>query len=170
MKEGGYLAKGKVISKLSDLTPDARNANKGTERGNSRIERSLRQYGAGRSILIDKKGRIIAGNKTVENAAAIGLEEVTVVQTDGKRIIAVQRTDLGPARKPSAVPGPARGPPASRDETPLSSPSAAHPDRDVAWRARKPSLMWAVCALCAIIVGWNLRDSWKNPFCSQLLD
>ena len=40
----------------------------------------------------------------------------------------------------------------------------------IAWRARKPSLMWAVCALCAIIVGWNLRDSWKNPFCSQLLD
>src|ERR1019366_8707476 len=96
------LAKNKAITKLSDLTPDARNANKGTERGNAQIERSLRQYGAGRSILIDKKGRIIAGNKTVENAGAIGLEDVTVVQTDGKRIIAVQRTDLDLEAAPMA--------------------------------------------------------------------
>jgi|ERR1019366_1076740 DNA modification methylase len=49
-----------------------------------------------------KKGRIIAGNKTVENAGAIGMEDVTVVQTDGKRIIAVQRTDLDLEADPMA--------------------------------------------------------------------
>lgn len=80
--------------KISELIPDHANANKGTERGRYALEVSLRQYGAGRSILLDKNGRIIAGNKTVEVAADVGLEDVIVVQTDGKQIVAVQRTDL----------------------------------------------------------------------------
>ena len=80
--------------KLHELTPDHANANKGTERGRYALETSLRQYGAGRSILLDKNGRIIAGNKTAEVAADVGMEDVIVVQTDGKQIVAVQRTDL----------------------------------------------------------------------------
>jgi DNA modification methylase len=80
--------------KLHDLKPDTKNANKGTERGQQMIEASLRSYGAGRSILIDKNGRIIAGNKTAENFGAIGLEDVLVVQTDGTKLVAVQRMDL----------------------------------------------------------------------------
>jgi DNA modification methylase len=80
--------------KLSTLIPDGRNSNRGSERGNQMIEDSLRQYGAGRSILLDKHGNIVAGNKTVENAAAIGMEDVLVVQSDGTKLVAVQRTDL----------------------------------------------------------------------------
>jgi DNA modification methylase len=80
--------------KLHDLKPDTKNANKGTERGQQMIEASLRAYGAGRSILIDKNGRIIAGNKTAENFGSIGLEDVLVVQTDGTKLVAVQRMDL----------------------------------------------------------------------------
>jgi DNA modification methylase len=80
--------------KISDLIPDHANANKGTERGRYALEASLRQYGAGRSILLDKNGRIIAGNKTAEVAADVGLDDVLIVQTDGKQIVAVQRTDL----------------------------------------------------------------------------
>lgn len=80
--------------KLSDLAPDARNANKGTARGAAMIRASLRDYGAGRSILLDKNGAIIAGNKTAENAGALGHKEVIVVQTDGSQLVAVQRTDL----------------------------------------------------------------------------
>ena len=92
----------KALTKISDLLLDERNANKGTERGNAMIEHSLRQFGAGRSILIDKKGRVIAGNKTLENAAAMGLEDLVVVQTDGTKVVAVQRMDLDLARNPMA--------------------------------------------------------------------
>lgn len=81
-------------TKLSDLIPDDKNFNKGNEYGNSLIEKSFRKFGAGRSILIDKNNRIIAGNKSVENAAAIGLEDVQIVESDGKKIIAVKRTDI----------------------------------------------------------------------------
>jgi sporulation protein YlmC with PRC-barrel domain len=80
--------------KITDLKSDARNANKGTERGSAAIEASLRRFGAGRSILIDKNGAIIAGNKTAENAQAAGLEDVIVVPSDGTKLVAVQRTDL----------------------------------------------------------------------------
>ena len=81
-------------AKLSELLPDERNANQGTERGRYMLDHSLRQYGAGRSILVDKSGRIIAGNKTVEVAADVGLEDILVVQTDGTKMVVVQRVDL----------------------------------------------------------------------------
>src|ERR1035437_892001 len=83
-----------ISKKIAELVPDSCNANKGSPRGNQMIEDSLRQYGAGRSILLDKHGRIIAGNKTAENAGAIGMDDVIVVQSDGTKLVAVQRTDL----------------------------------------------------------------------------
>lgn len=36
----------------------------------------------------------MAGNKTAEVAADIGLDDVLIVQTDGRQLVAVQRTDL----------------------------------------------------------------------------
>jgi DNA modification methylase len=80
--------------KLSALTPDTRNANRGTARGRKMVRESLKRYGAGRSILLDKSGNIIAGNKTVEGALAMGMEDVQIVKSDGTKLIAVQRTDL----------------------------------------------------------------------------
>ena len=85
---------GQTTIALKALTPDDHNANKGTPRGTGMLEESLRKFGAGRSILADKHLRIIAGNKTLEGAAAIGLEGALVVQSDGTRLVVVQRTDL----------------------------------------------------------------------------
>ena len=84
----------KHIKAINDLTFDDRNANKGTARGSTMLERSLREYGAGRSILVDRNGKVIAGNKTLENAAGAGIDDLLVVQTDGTKIVAVQRIDL----------------------------------------------------------------------------
>jgi len=84
----------KDTAKLSDLIPDDKNFNKGSEFGGSLIEKSFRKFGAGRSILIDKNNRIIAGNKSVENAVSIGMEDLQIVESDGKRIIAVKRMDI----------------------------------------------------------------------------
>jgi len=81
-------------SKISDLIPDDKNFNKHTEYGTGLLEKSLRKFGGARSILIDRNNRIIAGNATIEGAAAIGMEDVQIVESDGKRIIAVKRTDI----------------------------------------------------------------------------
>lgn len=80
--------------KLSELKPDARNANKGTVRGMAALRKSLEKFGAGRSIVLDKHGQVIAGNKTIEQAANLGLDDVIVVRTSGDKLVAVLREDL----------------------------------------------------------------------------
>lgn len=79
---------------IKDLKFDDKNFNKHTEYGMSLLEKSLRENGAGRSILIDKDNNIIAGNGIVEAAGSVGLEKVKIVETSGDEIIAVKRTDI----------------------------------------------------------------------------
>lgn len=44
--------------------------------------------------MIDRDGRIIAGNKTASQADDAGIKDVIVVESDGSKLIAVKRTDL----------------------------------------------------------------------------
>lgn len=50
---------------IKDLKLDNRNANKHTEAGNKLLKKSINELGYGRSILLDKDERIIAGNGVV---------------------------------------------------------------------------------------------------------
>ena len=83
-----------IETSIEQLIPDDKNFNEGTEYGQHLIEESLRKFGAGRSILLDKNNRIIAGNKTTENCANVGLDDVIIVETDGTKLVAVKRTDI----------------------------------------------------------------------------
>jgi len=87
------MAKEKKI-KISELIPDDKNFNSGSEYGQSLIQKSFEKFGAGRSILIDKNNKIIAGNKSTENYGALGNEDVIIVESDGTKLIAVKRTDI----------------------------------------------------------------------------
>jgi hypothetical protein len=81
--------------KISDLTPDPKNANRGTERGRHLLETSLSQLGAGRSIVADANGIILAGNKTYAAfGGELGLEDTIEIETDGTQLVVVKRTDL----------------------------------------------------------------------------
>ena len=85
----------KVIeTNIESLVPDNNNFNKGTQYGDHLMDESLRRFGLGRSILIDKNNRIIAGNKTAEKAADIGFTDVVVVEVDGNQLVAVKRKDI----------------------------------------------------------------------------
>lgn len=90
---------------IADYSEDNSNANKGSPRGLGMIEDSLSQDGAGRSIVVDADGRIVAGNKTWEAAALAGIEDVIEVETDGHSLLVHKRTDwdltdtLGSARR-----------------------------------------------------------------------
>ena len=85
---------------IDDLKPDPNNFNLGTERGLAMLDYSLRQFGIGRSILIDKNGITIAGAKTLESAASLGFQSVMIVKTDGNQLVAVQRQDLDLSNDP----------------------------------------------------------------------
>jgi DNA modification methylase len=75
------------------VQPDPKNANKGTPRGTAMLAASLKTYGAGRSILVDRNGVVIAGSKTLEQAKKLGLD-VQVVDVDGQALVVVRRTNL----------------------------------------------------------------------------
>ena len=79
---------------IEELVQDDHNLNKGTEAGQKLMEKSFKDLGAGRSILVDKDGRIIAGNKSQLAAMAAGIKKVRVIETQGDELIAVKRTDL----------------------------------------------------------------------------
>lgn len=80
--------------KLDNLVPDNLNANRGTVRGSAMVEHSIRNYGAGRSILVDAQNRIIAGNKTHAASLEAGLQDAVVVETDGTQLVVVRRSDV----------------------------------------------------------------------------
>ena len=82
------------IVDIQTLVQDDHNFNKGTEAGRQLMERSFSELGAGRSILVDKDGRIIAGNKSQKAAIAAGIKKVRIIETTGDELVAVKRTDI----------------------------------------------------------------------------
>ena len=83
-----------VVIDIEALKQDDHNFNKGTKAGQELMEKSFAQFGAGRSILVDKDNRIIAGNKSQMAAIEAGIKKVRVIETTGDELIAVKRTDI----------------------------------------------------------------------------
>ena len=65
------------------------------------LDASLREYGAGRAVLTDRDGVLIAGNKTFEVAQRLGIP-TRVIETDGQELVVVRRRDLRLASDPQA--------------------------------------------------------------------
>ena len=84
----GFSLKGSKMIKY-----DKRNYRKHSDRNKELINKSLKECGAGRSIVIDKEDNIIAGNGIYEQAQKIGLK-TKIVETDGSELVVVKRTDL----------------------------------------------------------------------------
>ena len=82
------------MSNIEELKFDKKNFNKHTENGMRLLEKSLRDFGAGRSILVDKDNNIIAGNGIVESAINAGITKTRVVETTGDELVVVKRTDV----------------------------------------------------------------------------
>ncbi len=72
---------------------DRRNFRKHSKQNKRMIKTSLENCGAGRSILIDSEGEIIAGNGVYEQAQSIGIK-TRIIETDGSELIVVKRNDL----------------------------------------------------------------------------
>lgn len=79
---------------IGQLTPDDANPRIHNPRNIGMIEESLLQAGAGRSVVVDKRGRLINGNGVIEAAANAGMEEAVYVYTSGDRLLVHVREDL----------------------------------------------------------------------------
>lgn len=82
------------MSNIEELKFDKKNFNKHTENGMRLLEKSLQEFGAGRSVLVDKDNNIIAGNGIVESAINAGITKTRVVETTGDELVVVKRTDV----------------------------------------------------------------------------
>ena len=81
-------------STIQQLKPDPRNTNQHSEYGMGLLENSIRQNGYGKSVVISNDNVLIAGNGVTEAGAAIGMENVEIVDSDGTKLIVVRRTDI----------------------------------------------------------------------------
>lgn len=72
---------------------DSRNYRKHSDKNKDLINKSLKECGAGRSIVIDNEDNIIAGNGIFEQSQKLGLK-TRIVETDGSELVVVKRTDL----------------------------------------------------------------------------
>src|SRR5213593_4629990 len=70
---------------IRDLKPDPENARQHGPRNVGMMVDALHEVGAGRSIVIDENGVILAGNG--------------IVEADGNTLVAVRRTNLTPEQK-----------------------------------------------------------------------
>lgn len=82
------------MTSLSDLKQDKRNARRRTDRSATLIGESLKRYGAARSIVIDEDNTVLAGNGTLEQAQAAGINKLKIIDVDGDELIAVRRSNL----------------------------------------------------------------------------
>lgn len=90
---------------MTEYKLDPKNARIHSEHNKEAVEKSLRELGAGRSIVVDKDGVVIGGNAVYEKAVELGLE-TRVVHTKGDKLIVVVRDDLAtddPRRKALAL-------------------------------------------------------------------
>lgn len=77
----------------TEIKFDTNNYRKHNDKNKALIRKSLKECGAGRSIITDKEGEIIAGNGVYEQAKALNIP-VKIVETDGSELVVVKRTDL----------------------------------------------------------------------------
>jgi hypothetical protein len=86
----------KVIP-IDDLSVDPGNLRQHDSRGQSGIEASLKRFGPARSIVVDGKGVVRAGNGTLEAARRAGITDVLVVEPKPGQLVAVRRSDWSPS-------------------------------------------------------------------------
>lgn len=81
------------MKKKPTYQPDPKNARHHPKRNLQMIRRSLREVGAGRSILVDGHGIVRAGNATYAEAQALGMK-IKPVKAKPNELVAVVRPDL----------------------------------------------------------------------------
>lgn len=82
----------------NEIKFDKRNYRRHCAKNKSLIRKSLEECGAGRSIVIDNSGEIIAGNGIYEQAQKLNIP-TRIIETDGSELVVVKRTDLTPEDK-----------------------------------------------------------------------
>lgn len=85
-----------TVVPVESLIPDAGNVRRRDARATQALGASLRQFGPARSIVLDGRDIVRAGNGTLEAAQAAGCTEVLVIEPAPGQLVAVKRGDWTP--------------------------------------------------------------------------
>ena len=88
---------GDQVVDIEQLQSDPANLRLRTDRNRGAIDGSLERFGAARSIVIDSKGIVRAGNGTIDGARRRGIKRVRIVEGKPDELIAVRRKDWSEA-------------------------------------------------------------------------
>ena len=80
--------------KIADLKFDHCNFNKGSEYGNSLLEKSIQKFGFREAATLDKNGVLVGGNKRTAKAGELGFEDVEIIKGDPKKVYCIQYDDI----------------------------------------------------------------------------
>lgn len=73
---------------MAQIKTDPKNYRKHGAENQKLIRKSLKEFGAGRSIVIDADDTIVAGNGVFEQAQKLGLK-THVIETDGSELVVI---------------------------------------------------------------------------------
>jgi hypothetical protein len=90
---------GETTIGLHEIKTDPHNRRRRTTRGATMLRDALHQVGAGRSIVIDETGEVLAGSGTIEAAREVGIQKVRIIDSAGDELIAVRRSNLSGDQK-----------------------------------------------------------------------
>ena len=82
-----------TVIPIADLVPDQANVRVRDERAKRTLQASLTQFGPARSIVVDGRNVVRAGNGTLEAAEAAGVTEAVVVEPKPGQLVVVKRGD-----------------------------------------------------------------------------
>jgi hypothetical protein len=78
---------------MSNIKQDPNNAKMHGEGNKAQIYKSLKELGAGRSVVVDNEDYLIAGNGVFEQAKKLGIK-IKTIESNGTELIVIKRTDL----------------------------------------------------------------------------
>lgn len=87
------------VRDVRTLVADPKNRRLRTPRNLDMVRESLQSVGAARSIVIDEDDLVLAGNGVAAAAAAAGITNVRIIESDGTELIAVRRRGLTAEQK-----------------------------------------------------------------------
>ena len=90
------------MKRLTDIRPQAENANGHTPEGMKALETSIQSDGWIGAITVAADGETFDGSARVETGVAAGFDEAIVVESDGTRLVIVRRVDIPTAKDPRA--------------------------------------------------------------------
>lgn len=81
------------VVRLDDVHADPANVREHGDANKSAIRASLARFGSGRSIVLDGRNVVRAGNGTVDAAVEEGFTEILVIEPKAGQLVAVRRPD-----------------------------------------------------------------------------